>query len=204
MGEAWGLPDPERDRERDGERLPERDLEPERERLPDLDRERLFERDTEREALRLRLPDFERDRDRDLSEPLSEPDAILRLRLVAGPLLPEPESSPLAILRRLLSLSDSLVETVALETILDFCLDDNPSSICFCFLAPREPFLRPRFFGASSSLSDPDPLGAFSFFLRPAPGFRFFFSPGSLRFRSFGGRSSPPLPGGPEASESEM
>jgi hypothetical protein len=179
-------------------RLPLRDRDPDLDRLPD----RL------REPLPLRLPDLEPDPDfrlRDLDfrlpdllrlrELRSLPEAMRRFFLTTALSLPLPLPLPLplAILSRPPSLSDSLVEIVAFDTIRDFCFDDNPSCRSFGFFGLGAFFL--RCFRSPSSLSLSSPPDRFSRFFRPPP---------CLRCLGFAARSSPSGRGPSLPPESEM
>lgn len=184
VGQSEADPDPERCELRDG-LLPRealRDLDPDRLRAdPELlpEREPLFDRELERllvfearDPLRDLLdlePDLERRREirldaRDDRDPSSE---TIFFRFIFGPPV---LSSLLAIFSFSASLSDSLVEIVAFDTIRLFCLFVRPSSVlprlvAFSFGAP---FLRLLFSpGTSLSLSPTSPR-PFSFRLRPA------------------------------------
>lgn len=107
------------------------------------------------------LFDLDRLLDPDL---LDDPDEILLFRpLVLASL---PLSFPLAILSLLSSLSDSLVEIVALDTILLFCLALRPSSTSFLASLPF-PFFR-LLCGAPPSVSS-ESMPLRSLLLRPPP-----------------------------------
>lgn len=181
MGDDERDRDPDFDRD-DGDLEPDFDLDFER----DFDRECDFERrfrEPDRDLLplldRLFDRDLELERDRDLFD--SDPDSSETIRFgFDGPSL---SSSLAAILSLSVSLSDSLVDIVALDTMRLFCFCVSPLS----FFGFGSFFLRPRFSrGPSLSLSLPcfsrRRRTDFSFFCL------FFLSNSSARV------SLPPLP----------
>lgn len=172
-------PDFERDLDFDLDPDFERDLDFDLE--PDFDRDLDFEPDRDLDRDGDRLLDREFDRDRDLFDP--EPDSLSET-IRFGFDGPSSLSSSLAILSLSVSLSDSLVDIVALDTMRLFCFCVSPLS----FLGFGSFFLRPRFSrGASLSLS----FACFSR-LRRTDDFsffcRFFLSNSSARL------ALPPLP----------